>query len=545
MNPTNEQAVRLELRRARREHLNSAEPRAAAARNRVTHPTPGSQLPAELTTIILKLRFPNNYRSTEEMKELYALKLVSKAWKQLIEHTPWLWTYISADYPITVIQECLRLSRNHPLRIRVSSSRFHGVPKNVIQKLQLLQLHSGRWEELDYNTLEELSADGQPILEFLESPASNLHRLVASLPDNLLENPPTLNLAGGKVNQIKHLSLQNVFIPWSSELLTGLETFRLKVEGIVPVEGIVNVFVKSPGLQFFDLSYQGGGGQNIATLSPFANPTPFHVVANSLKKVNLCFDNPHIASAILSQVSMPACKTLNLAARVSRAMMHDIQWQPLSLALSQFALKIGPAMTEAGSTELFILSNSSADWVMSSQEEEFRFSFRFSGLPLYCFIECARDLAMTLESELELEVWTDKTSRSIVQELGEWSEITKLHAASTFQSPYENEGETLPDYLGQVQMNPSPGLSWPFPNLQELDLSELECPLLKIFDMLNRRYLPDSDLQTMEDLDISINSPPKLDLRVRDTLEWEDDTIVPAIEIHRGVRSLEYGRPEI
>ncbi|KIO28507.1 hypothetical protein M407DRAFT_22394 [Tulasnella calospora MUT 4182] len=97
----------------------------------------------------------------------------------------------------------------------------------------------------------------------------------------------------------------------------------------------------------------------------------------------------------------------------------------------------------------------------------------------------------------------------------------------------------FPDYLGQTRVDPGPGLSWPFPNLQELDLSELECPLLKVFDMLNRRYLSSSDVQSMEDLDILVNIPPKLDIRIRGTLEWDDDVILPALENHRGVKSLQ------
>ncbi|KAG8920114.1 hypothetical protein FRC01_000911 [Tulasnella sp. 417] len=530
----------LEVKRPRLERLNSADQHTAASASRIRgmRPAPESQLPVELITIILK-----HYLSTEGIKELYGLKLVSKAWKELIEHTPWFWTYISANYPATVIQECLRLSRNHPLRIRIFSNWYNGTPKNLIQKLQLLQLHADRWEELNYNTVEGSPANDQRILDFLESPALNLQTLVAGLPEHFRERLPTLNLAGGKTNKIKHLSLQNVLLPWSSQLLTGLETFRVGVEDMVLVEDIVNVFVKSPGLRSFDLSYRSRG-QNIATLPSFADPIPFHVTANSLSEVTLSFDDPRIASDLLSQMSMPACRSLKLVIKTPRAfMMNDIDWHALNVALSQFAPKIGQAIREAGSAVLYIWPNSPWEWSMSSQEEEFQFSFDFSNLPLYQFIECAHDLAMISASELELEVYLGPVSREIVDELGEWSEITKLHV--DFRSSDDQGCERLSDYLGQVRMNPSPGLSWPFPNLEELDLSELECPLLKVFDMLNRRYLPDSDLQRLEDMNISISSPPELDLRVRNGLQWEDAAIVPAIESHRGVKSLEFGSLEI
>lgn len=236
-------------------------------------------------------------------------------------------------------------------------------------------------------------------------------------------------------------------------------------------------------------------------------------------------------------------------------MMNDVNWQAIMnvnwhvmcAALSQFSSKIGHAISEAGRAELYIGPDSSVDWSISSQEEEFTFSLGFTDLALASFIECARDLALASASELEFEVYLGPTSsdRWIATQLGQWSEITKLHISPAHQSDYDQDEEPLfPGYLGQVQVNPVPGLSWPFPNLRELDISELECPLLKVFDMLNRRYLSSSDVQRMEDLHISVNVPSKLDIRVRSTLEWEDSVIVPAIESHPRVKSLEYGSLE-
>ncbi|KAG8947915.1 hypothetical protein FRC00_008858, partial [Tulasnella sp. 408] len=244
------------------------------------------------------------------MKELYRLKLVSKSWKQLIEHTPWFWAHVSADYPTTVIKDCLRLSGNHFLRIRISTSLDYfslddfsleaKSPKDWTQKLQLLQPHAERWETLNFNIRERSLVDGQHIKDFLESPAPNLQSLVAILPDTMPPGPPTFNLACGKANRTKHLRLKNALLPWSSQLLTGLETFILNVESVVPVEGIMNIFINCPDLRSFELSYHSAG-QNIPALPLLADPNPLYVSAGALEEVKLRFDDPGIASRILSQ----------------------------------------------------------------------------------------------------------------------------------------------------------------------------------------------------------------------------------------------------
>ncbi|KAG8920115.1 hypothetical protein FRC01_000912 [Tulasnella sp. 417] len=529
-------------KRPRMEHPNSARLRTAAlaAQNRHILPTPGSQLPTELITIILKLCFPKFLRWKDDMKDIYDIRLVSKLWKRLIEDTPWFWTNISTDYPTTVIQDCVRLSRNHLLEVEISSSWPYRGPKDLIEKLQLLQPHAERWETLTYHTREGSFGDSQHFRDFLESPAPNLQSLVARLTGTMSSPPPVLNMAGGKANQMKHLSLENILLPWSSQLLTGLETFSLSVEGTIPVGEIVNILNNSPGLWSFDLSYRSAGNQDIPTLPSSADSNTSHVTANSLQEVSVSFDDPRIASHILSRVSMPACRSLRMVVK-PMTVMNDIH--SLNVALSQFATKIGHAMSQCGRTTFSSWPEQPFQWTIFPPEDIFQFSLEFSYLPLDRFIECIRNLALASGSQLELEVELGPTPSWIADELGGWSEITKLNVASSSMINYDRGDEMVifPDYLGQTRLNPGPGLSWPFPKLQEVDLSKLEIPLLRVFDMLNRRYLSSSDVQRMEELDIPVNTPSKLDIQVRGMLEWEDDVIAPAIESHLGVKSLEYG----
>lgn len=518
--------------------MSSAELHTAAlgTKNQTISPAPKSRLPLELITIILKLCYPKDYRWTDDMAEIYGLRLVSKLWKELVEGMPWFWTSISARYPTSVILDCLRMSRDHLLQVRIFSSWLLDCgPKDLFKKIQVLQAHAERWEQLDYNASRLPAAE---VRGFLEAPAPNLQSLSANLPDDS-SPPPTLNLAGGKAEQLKHLRLENVLLPWSSQLLKGLETFSLKIEDIIPAEEIVNIFIKSPCLRTFHLSYRSVGGPGVPTFPASTDSNPLHVVANALEEVNLCFNDPGIASHVLSRVSMPVCRSLKLV--IETLDMGDIHL--LNVALSQFIPKIGHAVSQGGRTNLYIWPEAPAEWRISSQEDAFEFSLEFSGFPLDRFIECARDLALASASQLELDVYLGTTDRWIANELGRWSEITKLHVTSTSQAYYDQQDEVLlfPDYLGEAQMDTVPGLSWPFPNLQELDLSDLKCPLLKVLDMLNRRYLSSLDVERMEDSNISIDIPPKLDLRVRNALEWEDTVIVPVLESHRGVKSLEYG----
>lgn len=509
----------------------------SAIQNRGIAPVKGPRLPVELIAIILKFRFPRKFRWAGDIAEIYTLRLVSRLWKELIEGTPWLWAVISAYWPTTVIRDCLRLSRNHLLQVTAFSSWIDEDIEEVAKKFQLFQPHAARWETLDYQTDRLPESDAHSVRDILESPAPNLQSLYASLPKPISSPAPTLNLAGGKAIRLKHLRLENILVPWSSQLLTGLETCSLKIEGMVPMTEIVNIFIKNPSLRSFHLSSQSIGGLDLSTLPASTSSNPPHVTANALEEVNLCFTDPRSANHILSQVSMPACRSLKLVLE-SMTMMNDLQ--SLNVALSQFFAKIEHTISQCGRTTFYIRPDVPHEWVIRSPQDSFQLSLEFSRSPLERIIECIRNLALASGSPLELEVYLNSMSRWIADELGGWREITKLHVTSTSQSYDDRVDEMVvfPDYLGQTRMDPGPGLSWPFPNLRELDLSHLEFPLMRLFDMLNRRYLPGLDVQSMEELDIPVNIPPKLDIRVRDMLEWEDDVILPALEIHRGVKSL-------
>ncbi|KIO30665.1 glycoside hydrolase family 5 protein [Tulasnella calospora MUT 4182] len=213
--------------------------------------SPNHHLPVELLAYILNIRFPDTGgRIKKDMEELYRLRLLSKSWKELIEGTPTLWTHISAHYPAAVVRDCLKWSKTHLLRIKILY--MWGYPAEpLIELLQLLQPHSHRWKALDYHNKGGPYIDRKHSRHLLESPAPMLESIYVNLSSFLLE--PRVNLAGGRAEGLKHLTLQDAFLPQYSNLLHDLETFSLTNMDAVPVGEILNIFVKSPALRRFEL----------------------------------------------------------------------------------------------------------------------------------------------------------------------------------------------------------------------------------------------------------------------------------------------------
>ncbi|KAG8956317.1 hypothetical protein FRC04_004397 [Tulasnella sp. 424] len=510
-----------------------------AMHNRSRNPTPNYQLPVELGTFILQLLFPDtedSRRSKKDMAELYSLRLVSKSWKELVENTPTLWTYIKAtDYPIPVIRDCLRRSKNYPLRITILHfPMFDDPPKVLIQYLQLLQPHSSRWKSMSCTVWDEPGPDDEYVRNFLESPAPILQSIYANFSTPPLV--PTINLADGQAKNLKHLDLQSIALPWSSNLLSGLETFCLGAQDTIPVEEVINLFVKSPDLRRFELSCHGTEGQNnqTALIAPALD-----TIAHSLEEAVIS-TLPHIASQILSRISMPRCRSLKLSTDFT--ILGD-GIDTLDDALVQFMPKIGDALNLGGRTTLTFLNDIGFEWRSSSKYDAFDFSLEFSGVELEILIEWIRNLATASGSQLELEVTLRTSDLGLAQRLGEWTEITKLSITSEFSefhSYEEDEITLLLDFLGNPKLDTIDGFSWSwtFPNLQELDLRPSGYGPMKVFNMFHKRYFPDTFVQAIEGSGLAIQPPPKLDVWVEYPIEPAEMAFMTALENHWGVKGL-------
>lgn len=511
----------------------------SAIRTRSGSSSPSYHLPVELFTFILKLCFPDGdhvRREARDMQEIYSPRLVSKSWKELIEDTATLWTHVSTQYPTAVIRDCLRRSNNYPLRIEI---RHFQVPINfrnaLISRLQLLQSHSYRWRSVTYNVWDGLDLANRHVQEFFESPAPMLYSISATFDSS--SPMPTVNVAGGQARALKHLKVHGLSLPWSSNLLRGLETLSLGVPGTVPVDEIINLFDKSPALKRFELYCQGTPeNQTDQTASWSADPA-FDITAHSLEKATVR-THPHFARQIMSRVSMPKCKSLNLL--TGFATLDDTH--TLNNTLAQFVPKIKDALSLGGRTRLIWDPEAELtyEWCGSLEYDTFQFDLEFSGVEPDIIIEWIRNFVAISGSRVELEVCLVGSDVETAQRLGGCSEITRLYIECQSGSIWDDTDEVTPlmDLLGDARVGPVDNLSWAFPNLKELSLRFPAYELMKVFNMLSRRYLQDTYAQAMEASGISMHTPPKLDLWVEKPTEPADATIMTALKNHWGVKSL-------
>ncbi|KAG8924223.1 hypothetical protein FRC01_011782 [Tulasnella sp. 417] len=492
------------------------------------------RLPVEILACILNFRFPEagdipRYQS--DVAEIYRLRMVSKSWKELVEDTPTLWTHISTAYRTVVVQDCLRWSKNHLLRIRVFPA-FVASAEALIERLQLLQPHSHRWKTLYYS---QAGPDVEiiHIRNFLESPAPMLQSVHVNL--GAFPLGVEVNLAGGKAEGLKHLTLQEGLLPWSSNLLHGLETLTISLRGTVPAGEILNIFATNPALRYFELLCEGAEGQdNPTTIATQSLDT----VATSLKDVIIHVTHPHIITRILSQVSFPTCNAVEFSADFTTL---DGNLHTLDEALVQFMTRIRETLCLGGRTTLLVSSDSEFEWSSPLKYEGFEFSFGFSGTDLGQLIEWIRHLSATLEAPLDLEISLTTPDRYALEDLGEWSEVTKLRIPWMADPDAVDEALSVQDFLGDVVVDPIGGLSWNLPNLRELDVYSAEYNLSSILGMLNKRYLPDAYVKEMEGVGVPIHIPSQIDLRVKGTTEAKDVMIMEALRRHWGVKSVDDG----
>ncbi|KAG8946927.1 hypothetical protein FRC04_011354 [Tulasnella sp. 424] len=499
--------------------------------NQSRQPGPNYNVPPELAIFILNLRFPEIHDeepTRKDMAALYDLRLVSRLWKELIEDTPTLWTCVSVDFPTTVIRDCLWWSKSHSLRIWIyypSTKCSH----TLIKHHNLLQSQSHRWKTLSYHTGDQLYIDYQHVKSFLESPAPILQSIDTNL--KAFKPEPIVNLAGGQAKALKHLSLSDVLLPWSSSLLHGLETFSLWIHNPIPVKEVINLLIKSPALKSLELS--SGDAEGLDDPTPLTTST-LDLVATSLEEVIIYVASPHIISHVLSRVSMPSCKTLEFSTTITT--LGDLD--TLGNALVQFMPRIAEVLRRGGRTSLLVESDLAHEWSSSLEYDAFRFCFGFSNILVERVIGWIRNLIATLEYQLELEIFLDTSDRQTIEALGKWNDIAKLEVyhGAVSSTHGTDEDILLLDFLGDVRVDSVDGLSWPFPNLHELDVYHAGCDHLAVFGMLNRRYLPEIDVRVLEEQGISVRTPPKVNLRVKGT--DGDSTVMTMLKHHWGVKSL-------
>ncbi|KAG8922231.1 hypothetical protein FRC00_007679 [Tulasnella sp. 408] len=355
------------------------------------------------------------------------------------------------------------------------------------------------------------------------------------------EGEPVLNIAAGVAKELKHVTLEDATLPECSHFLHGLETFSLTNNASVPTREILNIFAQNPALRRFELLCEGAEDHS----NPTASATQqLQRVATSLEQVIILPDLPPIITQVLSQVSMPNCKYLELAATFTEV-GDDLR--VLDQALAQFTPRIREALSLGGRTRLSVESEYHYHWSNTSEDEGFQFSFEWTGISLESLREWIRGLIGSVESPPKLAIILYTPLRDIVAALGEWNEFDVTKLTIMWMDPSSEEMDevvSLPGFLGDVMVDSIGALSWRFPNLRELDLSFAEYDLSEVFGMLNKRYLPDTYVREMNGLGIPIQTPPRIDLRVQNTTEVGDAALITALKRHWGVKSLQQGESD-
>lgn len=409
------------------------------------------------------------------MADIYRIRLVAREWRALIEETPWFWFHISHLYPIQVIHDSLRRSKDHPLRVYISQPP--GETTEYCENLLLLvQAESHRWRSLDLVTMDPLPEE--LTLSILRSPAPALQTLIAVLPYGQFSHQVKVDFMGGTAHRLKTVQTYGVPIAWNSKSLSNLETLRYAhYEGYSSTDAI-NLLSGTPSLQSLTVNLtQNEEYTDTGSLSLREDiRTP--IVAHSLRLLHFNHLPLPAILHILTSVSMPACTSLHLD------MLPESLYELLEvgLGLTQFLPKIQETLRSSNESTVVVGFNGVYEWetVNSSSTDLFNFSFSVCGAPMEDFLEWIGTFSAGNPMDLRVEVMT--MDLSALRVLGLCEEVTELVPR------FSDEQGELPSFLEALStpISGSDGpLYWVFPRLRKLHLGFVRCEPLDVFSMLN------------------------------------------------------------
>ncbi|KAG8946931.1 hypothetical protein FRC04_011358 [Tulasnella sp. 424] len=490
------------------------------------------QLPIELVTCILQHCFPDfstPCRSRRDVADIYRIRLVSTEWRALIEETPWFWFHISNLYPIPVIHDSLRRSKDHPLRVYISQPP--GETTEYCENLLLLvQAESHRWRSLDLVTRDPLPEE--LALSILCSPAPALQTLIAVLPYGQFSHQVKVDLMGGTAHRLKTVQTYGVPIDWNSKSLSNLETVRYAhYEGYSATDAI-DLLAGASSLQSLTLNLIEDVEYDDTVSMSLREDIRLPIVAHSLNLLHLNYLPLPTILYILTSVSMPACTSLYLG--MSPTSFYELL--EVGQGLTQFLPKIQETLRFSNGSTVVVDSNGVYQWTAaySSSTDIFDFSFSVCGPPMEDFLEWIGTVSAGSPMDLQVEVMT--MDFSALRVLGWREEVTEL--VPRF-SDEQGELRSFLEALSTPVSGSDGPLYWVFPRLRKLYLGYVRCEPLDVFSMLNKRYVPvpiprdPSDGPAIRGSTLDV--PPKLQLTIGKTA---DGAVIRAIKRHWGVESL-------
>lgn len=209
-------------------------------------PTSIRSLPEELLLIIFKLVLA----ASNSVHARATLALVCRHWRDVIYHASILWTTIRPSVWCRRTQLCLTKSQELPIDVDMNFIETPDKwPREAIQKI-LKHLH--RWRSANLCTPFE-----QMLLDGLAHPAPLLENLKIK---RFYGQTPFLDPFKRQAPRLRSVSLSWVAIPWSTEMLCGLEDLdlgyiRSGCPTAVELTAILNASPRLSSLKLHDINF--------------------------------------------------------------------------------------------------------------------------------------------------------------------------------------------------------------------------------------------------------------------------------------------------
>lgn len=276
---------------------------------------PLGSLPVEiLSSIFVFVLHLDNYDDLRlRFKHLYRLRGVSKTFRNIINHTPPLWTSIPSDCPFPVVSEALIRSKTFPI-IVYGQEEMDDADEIVLPTnsdfLEAVMDHVDRWEasHLAFSSTVALQ-------NALIKPAPRLKEL--SLAVRVGENGADVagthvEIFGGQVGQLDRLHLSSVPLRWDSVIFKGLKWLEVDNSSghLDPSsKDILQILSYTPKLRVLDL------GNLHSDPLPTSSGWP-SVRLDDLEELTLFCVHSSIIDTILSHIIAPSCLIVHVTAEM-------------------------------------------------------------------------------------------------------------------------------------------------------------------------------------------------------------------------------------
>ncbi|KAG8914536.1 hypothetical protein FRC01_004023 [Tulasnella sp. 417] len=449
--------------------------RIADARRHQNALQPVNKLPAEVLSAIFH-QFLSDVPIFHHFNFLFIVARVSAHWKSVVDSTPSLWSVVSSNHSRVQVDWALQKSGRTPISV---ACRYTGEALTATVKqgsrdfLRRMQSTGRQWDQL---TLR-LPTIGH-LREFLEEPAPYLRKLNIKV-----ANPSSdpVDLCGDVRGVLEDVSLTGASIEWDSEALSGLQRLNLdyRLSGLGPsLTEILCLLQQSPTLRRFSWS----GWISLDTVTTGVTPT---ITLSHLTRLSLR-DAPEVGVfKILECIHAPACSHLTIQC--------DLEDGDTTQSLSQLE-RFLPSLEKSlqrVATISICLGPSSFHYhcVPETPDCPSKLDFEFGDTDpfplLEWFAEHLHDFSlMTPPIKIRFDPRFDFTRHdTILPALFRLRNVVSLTVADRvvgpcrplkwLSTPIRSQGNTL---------------SWPFPNLWELELGQSNLLIRDVLNFFGTRY---------------------------------------------------------